>query len=174
MSSQATFWRECACSLLCCFHFYNSSGLMLTIKITGSGIYHLCCMLTTLLFTPPQGLPHLLGRYLTITPFSPYTAFDSTSYPAHIRAKFAELHDFMESNLATAAHHQKLAYDQHSLPTIYSVGDLVWLSIPTARKLDPRWEGRWKIKLIKSPVNKEITDGLQTKIVHINRLRHHI
>ena len=116
----------------------------------------------------------MLGRYLTITPFSPYTAFDSTSYPAHIHAKFAELHDFMESNLATAAHHQKLAYDQHSLPTIYSVGDLVWLSIPTARKLDPRWEGRWKIKLIKSPVNKEIKDGLQTKIVHINRSRHHI
>ena len=76
---------------------------------------------------------------LTLTPFSPSTAFDSTSYPAHICAKLAELQDFVESNLAAAAHHQKLAYDQYLLPTVYSVGDLVWLSIPTAGKLDPRW-----------------------------------
>lgn len=95
-----------------------------------------------------------------LTPFSPLTAFDSNSYPAHIHAKLAELQDFVESNLAAAAHHQKSAYDRHSLPTVYSVGDLVWLSIPTAGKLDPRWEGRWKIKSIKSPVNMEITDGL--------------
>ena len=70
----------------------------------------------------------MFGCHPTLTPFLPSTAFDSTSYPAHICAKLAELQDLAESNLAAAAHHQKSAYDRHSLPTVYSVGDIVWLS----------------------------------------------
>ena len=118
----------------------------------------------------------MFGRHPTLTPFSPSTAFDSTSYPAHAYPCQAcrTARPCGIQSIAAAAHHQKSAYDQHSLPTVYSVGDLVWLSIPTAGKLDPRWEGRWKIKSIKSPVNMEIMDGLRTKIVHINRLQHRI
>ena len=47
----------------------------------------------------------------------------------------------------------------------------MWLSIPTAGKLDPRWEGKWKVKIMRSPVTMEITDGKRTKVVHVNRLQ---
>ena len=60
--------------------------------------------------------PFLLmyGRKPSSTPFSKSLAFDTLSYPAHLRAKLAELHDFVETNLAAAAHNQKRAYDQHT------------------------------------------------------------
>ena len=106
------------------------------------------------------------------TDLSHTPAFDTQSYSAHIRKKLAELRDFVETNLAESAHHQKQAYDQHSNSRKFSVDSCVWLYIPTARKLDSRWEGGWKIKSIKSPVTMEITDGQRIKVVHVNRLRH--
>ena len=118
--------------------------------------------------------PFLLmyGRSPAMTPFSQATAFDTTSYPAYLRAKLAELKDFLDSNLATAAAQQKSSYDQHTFSRSFEVGDEVWLSVMRAGKLDPRWEGRWKVKTIKSPVTIEISDGKRTKVVHINRLQH--
>ena len=56
----------------------------------------------------------------------------------------------------------------------FKAGDLVWLSIPMAGKLDPRWEGGWKVKACKSPVNMEVSDGTRNRVVHVNRLRHRI
>ena len=53
----------------------------------------------------------------------------------------------------------------------FHVGDPIWLSILTARKLDPRWEGEWTVHAVKSPVNLEICDG-RRKVVHVNRLRY--
>jgi len=114
----------------------------------------------------------MYGRTPTLTPFSQSTAFDTISYPAHLRAKLAELKDFVDSNLTAAAAQQKTNYDQHTSSPSFSVGDLVWLSVPTAGKLDPRWEGRWKVKTIMSPVNVEISDGNRMKVVHVNRLQH--
>jgi len=52
----------------------------------------------------------------------------------------------------------------------FSPGDSVWLSIPTARKLDPKWVGEWVVQSIKSPVTVEVCSGRRAKIVHINRL----
>ena len=43
-------------------------------------------------------------------------AFDSQSYPAHLQAKLAELHNLVQSNLAEAARSQKHSYDQHTSP----------------------------------------------------------
>ena len=54
----------------------------------------------------------------------------------------------------------------------FTTGDPVWLSIPTAGKLEPRWEGGWVVKSVKSPVNVEISDGRRTRIVHTNRLHY--
>ena len=98
--------------------------------------------------------------------------FDSLSYPAHLQAKLAELRDFVEANLTEAAHHQKCAYDQHTSVRSFSAGEHVWLSAPTAGKLEPRWEGGWVIKSVKGPTNMEITNGKTTKVVHTNRLQH--
>lgn len=36
-----------------------------------------------------------------------------------------------------------------------------------------RWEGKWRIKTVKSPITMEITDDKLTKIVHINIFLHH-
>ena len=108
------------------------------------------------------------------TDLSPAMAFDTQSYSSHLRKKLAELRDFVETNLAESAHQQKQAYDQRSNRREFSIDNCVWLSIPTAGKLESRWEGGWKIKSIKSPVTMEITDGRRTKVVHVNRIRHRL
>ena len=105
-------------------------------------------------------------------PFAKVKEFDSQTYPAHLQAKQAELRDFVEANLAKAAHHQKCAYDQHTSSWSFSIGDPVWISVPTAGKLDPRREGEWTVKSVKSPLSMEITNVKNTKIVHTNRLQY--
>ena len=74
----------------------------------------------------------------------------------------------MEAHNAEAACRQKSHYDKTSSERHFVAGDIVWLSIPTAGKLDPRWDGRWRIKSVKSLLTVEITDGEKTKIVHVN------
>ena len=63
-------------------------------------------------------------------------------YQAQLRAKLAELQDLVELNLAEAASDQEGVYDRHSACRSFKVGDSVWLSLPTAGKLDSRWEGK--------------------------------
>ena len=100
-------------------------------------------------------------------------AYDSLSYPATLQARLAELQDFVHANITQAAASQKSSYDQHTRLPFFKQGQSVWLSVPTAGKLDPKWEGEWAVKSVKSPVSIEIYDGKHTKIVHVNRLRHH-
>ena len=114
----------------------------------------------------------MFGRQPKCIDHSSSTAFDSDSYPAYLRAKLAELWDLVESNLVQAAEHQKTNYDLQFCCRTFRTGDLVWLSRLTAGKLDPRWEGNWSVKAVKSPCNVEITDGQRTRVVHVNRLRH--
>ena len=117
--------------------------------------------------------PYMLmfGRQPHTTCFDTSSAFDSASYQSRLWAKMAELHDFVESGLALAASKQKSAYDNKSNQRSFKVNDPVWLSDPTAGKLDPKWEGNWKILAMKGPVNVEITDGHRKKVVHINRIQ---
>ena len=110
----------------------------------------------------------MFGRHPRSMPFAKLNEFDSLSYPAHLQAKHAELRDFVEANLAEAEHHQKSVYDQHTSSRSFSAGYPVWLSVPTAGKLDPRREGEWVIKSVKSPLSMEITNGKNTKVVHTN------
>ena len=116
----------------------------------------------------------MFGRQPQSTQFEPQLAFDPTSYKGYMQEKLAELQDLVETNLAEAAAHQKMIYDKHSTYRYFDVGDMVWLSVPTASKLDPRWEGNWKISAVKSPVTMEITDGRRKKVVHVNRLHHRV
>ena len=116
----------------------------------------------------------MFGRSPQISDLSTPTAFDSASYQTQLQAKLAELQDFVECHTTQAASKQKATYDKHSTSRLFRVGDTVWLSIPTAGKLDPRWEGRWVVKSVKSPLNMEITDGTRTKVVHVNRLHQRV
>ena len=63
-------------------------------------------------------------------------------------------------------------YDQHTTQPAFIVGSPVWLSIPTAGKLDPRWKRDWVIKSMKSSITAEICDSKCTRVVHTNRLQH--
>ena len=78
----------------------------------------------------------MFGRQPKCIDHSSSTAFDRDSYPAHLRAKLAELRDLVESNLVHVAEHQKTNYDQQSCCRTFRTGDLVWLSQPTAGKLN--------------------------------------
>ena len=82
----------------------------------------------------------------------------------------AELQGLVEAHIVESAHWQKVDYDRHSAEWPFKLGDLVWLSVPTAGKLDPRWEGNWTVRRVKSPVTVEISDEERTKVVHTNRL----
>ena len=81
---------------------------------------------------------------------------------------------FVETNLVEAAQAQKLSYDRQSKTTKFHEGDSVWLSIPTAGKLSPRWEGGWIIQEVKSAVTMKIKNDHHSKVVHVNCLRHRI
>ena len=80
------------------------------------------------------------------------------------------LYGFVQEQLMEAARGQKEQYDAHANKHIFDVEDILWLSIPTAGKLDTQWEGGWTIQAVKSPVNMEISDGQRTEVVHINCL----
>ena len=79
----------------------------------------------------------LYGRNPTPQPLVTQLGYDTLSYPAQIQAKLSELQDFVHSNLTQSAHSQKCHYDQRAKEHTFIPGDSVWLSIPTARKLDP-------------------------------------
>lgn len=116
----------------------------------------------------------MFGRQPKMAVFELPRAFDSTTYQFHLRTKLATLKDMVESNLVSSAADQKKFYDRKSCVRSFQVGDNVWLSLPRAGKLDPKWEGNWKVVSVKNPVNVEISDGTRIKIVHINRLQHRV
>ena len=116
----------------------------------------------------------MFGRDPKQATFPSTNAFDSSSYSAHLLTKLAKLQDLVTHNINDAAQQQQTHYNKHSVTRTFSVGEPIWLSIPTARKLQPRWEGKWTVKQIIGPVNLKITDGKRTKVVHMNRVQHRV
>jgi len=108
------------------------------------------------------------------SPFQPSTAFDSNTYSVQLQAKLASLQDLyiLHSAITEATQQQKLYYDKHSHVCSFAPGDLVWLSNHRSGKLQPRWQGKWRILEIKSSTDIKISDGQSTKVVHVNRLQH--
>ena len=100
--------------------------------------------------------------------------FEPGLYQAFLQSTFAQLHDFVETSLTAAAESQERYYNSGAKERSFQSGDLVWLSEPTAKKLDPHWKGGWRVTEMKSPVTVEITNDQQTRLVHINRLRRRI
>ena len=80
----------------------------------------------------------------------------------------------MESNLVASSATQKNYYNKRSCSQTFHVNDHVWLSVPVAGKLDPKWEGGWKVTTVTSPVTVTISDGKRSKVVHVNRLQHRV
>ena len=116
----------------------------------------------------------MYGRPPQQAPFEQSYSFHVNSYQQHLQAKLAEMRDFVGTNLTESANRQRDNYNKHSYTRKFAVGDHVWLSIPTAKKLDPQWDGRWTITAVKGPLNMEISDGTVSKVVHVNRLRYRI
>ena len=116
----------------------------------------------------------MFGRSPCTIPFQSLHKFDTASYVSYLKAKLHTMQDFVHANLAQSAKQQKQQYDRYTAPRSFKAGDPVWLSIPTARKLQPRWDGRWTITNQKGSCNLELTNGHQSKVVHVNRVRHRI
>ena len=89
-----------------------------------------------------------------------------------MKAKLHTLQDFVHASLAKAAKQQKQQYDRFTTSRSFKAGDPVWLSIPTAGKLQPRWDGGWTVTKVKGPCNLELTNGHHMKVVHVNRVRY--
>ncbi|KAL5463810.1 hypothetical protein EMCRGX_G032745 [Ephydatia muelleri] len=111
----------------------------------------------------------MFGRQPKLPPST--NAFDAMTYSKSLCAKLDHLKDFVDTHLQQAAQHQKAAYDRHTKVRSFQVGQPVWLSVPTAGKLDPRWEGKWKVTRIMCPVTVEIRDGNRVRVVHVNRIQ---
>ena len=114
----------------------------------------------------------MFGRPPKSTQVQSLTGFDPSSYSTQLQVKLAALQDLVHINTTKAAQVQKLHYDKSSTSRSFTPQELVWLSIPTAGKLQPRWEGKWKVIQMQSPVTVKITDGRRTRVVHVNRVRH--
>ena len=107
----------------------------------------------------------MFGRPPQSTSFQQPIAFDPGNYSFHLQAKLASLQDLVHNNLTANVH-------QHTHTRSFSSEDLVWLLVPTRGKLQLKWQGKWKVIELKNPVNVKITNGQNTKVVHINRLQH--
>ena len=100
--------------------------------------------------------------------------YDPNEYKIQLRQKLAELYEIVEANIVEAAEIQKQGYDMQSKEQTFIIGDQVWLSCPTAGKLDNRWEAGWEVTEMKGPVTICVkhNDGRRFRTVHVNRLRH--
>ena len=79
----------------------------------------------------------MYGKHPQPNTIPPARGYEATSYQAVLQAKMAELQDLVEAHVAESAHRQKVNYDRHSEERHFKAGDRVWLSVPTAGKLDP-------------------------------------
>ena len=91
----------------------------------------------------------LYGRPPQQASFEQMHFFDTNSHHHHLQAKLAEMHDLVQPNLLESASRQRDHYNKHSQTRKLTVGDYIWLSIPTAKKLDPQWDDRWIITALK-------------------------
>ncbi|KAL5466932.1 hypothetical protein EMCRGX_G031095 [Ephydatia muelleri] len=120
----------------------------------------------------------LMGRkpVLPITPSlggDEMKGHDPHSYEHTLQVRLAELRDLVECHIAQEAQRQKKSYDSSTKCRTFNVGDAVWLHVPTAGKLEAKWEGGWTVRRVLSPVNVDIehTTTTRTRVVHVNRLQ---
>ena len=99
--------------------------------------------------------------------------FDLTSYQKELQAKLAKLRDMVEANLVQSVSYQKTGYDLNTQSRTFKPNETVWLLIPRRGKLESKWQGGWKVRAVKSPINIQIINEKDhCKVVHVNRLQH--
>ena len=144
-------------------HSYKCCEHMSRKRLTGNAFSRLSCMLVALQYIPLQAFPPSSSRsgfhHRNLSFIRTCTAHDPSSYHGQLLSKLAQLRDFVETNIAEKAHHQKISYDHHVKTRSFQVGDSVWLSIPTAGKLDPRWEGKWVVHSFPGPTCYTMSKG---------------
>ena len=113
----------------------------------------------------------MFGRCAHKPSLTTKTGYDVTSYKHQLLDKLSQMYDFVEVHNVQASNKQKQYFDEHTSLRNFKQGDPVWLSIPTAGKLDARWEGQWSVKSVVSPTTYTISDGNRSRTVHINKLR---
>ena len=112
----------------------------------------------------------------------PSTEREMTSheYVDALKERLEKVYKLTQSEMAQACDRQKKTYDHRIYVIPYSIGDLVWLRNPMKTrgkcpKLQPRWEGPYKIRRQISDLVFEIEkvkgSRVQRKIVHRNRLK---
>ena len=106
-----------------------------------------------------QILELLIHQHITLPPIRPRSCPKWLSYVILLKPTLFTQLSSRHSTISISRHRQ------------FKVGDNVWLSIPTAGKLNPKWEGGRKVVKVISPINMQIHDGKRTRVVHINRLR---
>ena len=67
------------------------------------------------------------------------------SYEQTLKVRPAERKDLVECHITQEAQRQKDFYDGATKSRSFTVGDAVWLQVPTADKLEARWEGKWTV-----------------------------
>ena len=80
----------------------------------------------------------MFGRTPKSSQVQSLTGFDPSSYSAQLQIKLRELQELVLSNTSTAAQAQKFYYDRTATNHSFTPQELVWLSIPTAGKLQLR------------------------------------
>ena len=68
----------------------------------------------------------MFGHPPVQNPFHTRTAYDAVSYQSQLRIKLTQLSDFIETQLAQAAHKQKSAYDQCTQQRAFKINQSVW------------------------------------------------
>ena len=114
----------------------------------------------------------MFGRQATLADFPQQSSFEPMSHQAELCNWLSEFCDLVDTHHTQAGHHQKLNYDRCTQSRTFAEGDPVWLSCPTIKKLDARWEGGWQSTKVITFTTIEIKSTKGTKIVHSNRLWH--
>jgi transposase InsO family protein len=142
-------------------------------------LYLLLYAYRTASHTSTKCSPYVLmfGREPSLLSNLPNLASEAHIYAEHLQRKLHQMYELVELHLINSANNQKAFYDTRAKPRkCFEKGDQVWLSIPTAGKLDPRWEGGWMVEQYQANQPTVIighSDG-RKKTVHLNRVRPHV
>uniref|UniRef100_A0A5S6QBE1 RNA-directed DNA polymerase n=1 Tax=Trichuris muris TaxID=70415 RepID=A0A5S6QBE1_TRIMR len=99
--------------------------------------------------------------------------YDPPSYYDPLLTRMKRAYITAKRNLYEAAERQCRQYNAHTdACRTFHPGDKVWLYKRNCAKLEPRWEGNWRVLKSLGPVNLKIENNVgRTRVVHANDIR---